>query len=130
MIASGLIPAISKAKISKKQGQHPSCSSSPLWWSVGDIYLVLLTREATESLFILCGNPVLPVLVFISCRARFFLPIIGLFDIESLGSKIWNSGERNGAMAVSFSLRTQHCAVSAPSFWCTRNFTWVWVWKT
>ena len=42
----------------------------------------------------------------------FFLPIIGLFDIESLGSKIWNSGERNGAMAVSFSLRAQHCAVS------------------
>lgn len=29
MIASGLIPAISKAKISKKQGQHPSCSLFP-----------------------------------------------------------------------------------------------------
>lgn len=42
----------------------------------------------------------------------FFLPIIGLFDIESLGSKIWNSGERNGTMAISFSLRIQHCAIS------------------
>lgn len=30
MIASGLIPAISKAKISKKQGQHPSCCFFPI----------------------------------------------------------------------------------------------------
>lgn len=42
----------------------------------------------------------------------FFHPIIGLFDIKSVGSKIWNSGERNGTMAISFSLRIQHCSIS------------------
>lgn len=75
VIASGLIPAISKAKISKKQGQHPSCSLFPsvvVSWG----YLPSFADQggySRESLFILCGNPVLPVLVFISCGSWEFL---------------------------------------------------------